>query len=146
MDRKEFIHKCIPGCLGLLFLQSTLSSCVTQKSVNATIVNDYLALPLKSFETVKNDQTTYLNAVIVRNALLQHPICVFRNGVDNYVAVLMKCTHQGAALKVFGDTLQCAAHGSEFDSNGFATNGPATDRLRTFETNIETDTLKIYLK
>jgi Rieske Fe-S protein len=58
----------------------------------------------------------------------------------------MRCTHQGTELQVFGDRLQCPAHGSEFTNTGMVQNGPADDPLRTFPVRIEANTLKIDLK
>jgi Rieske Fe-S protein len=60
--------------------------------------------------------------------------------------MLMTCTHQGAQLQVFGDKLQCPAHGSEFSNRGVMENGPANTDLRKFPIVIENNTLKISLK
>jgi Rieske Fe-S protein len=60
--------------------------------------------------------------------------------------MLMVCTHQGAELQVFGDKLQCPAHGSEFSNRGVLENGPANRDLRKFPIVIENNTLKISLK
>jgi Rieske Fe-S protein len=57
----------------------------------------------------------------------------------------MKCTHQGTELQVFGDRLQCPAHGSEFTLDGNVKNGPADTALRTFPVIKENKTLKIDL-
>ncbi|GAW87970.1 hypothetical protein FPS14_contig00001-0044 [Flavobacterium psychrophilum] len=58
----------------------------------------------------------------------------------------MKCTHQGAELQAFGDKLQCAAHGSEFNNKGIVESGPASSDLKKFPIIIENNTLKISLK
>lgn len=58
----------------------------------------------------------------------------------------MQCTHQGAELQVFGDKLQCPAHGSEFSNKGSLENGPADRNLRNFPIIIDNGTLKISLK
>ena len=58
----------------------------------------------------------------------------------------MQCTHQGSQLQVFGDKLQCPAHGSEFSNQGLVQNGPADQTLRKFPVYIESDFLKISLK
>jgi Rieske Fe-S protein len=58
----------------------------------------------------------------------------------------MRCSHQGAELQVFGDKLQCPAHGSEFDNKGGVQSGPADIKLRTFAVVIENNQLKISLK
>ena len=58
----------------------------------------------------------------------------------------MACTHQRAELQVYGDKLQCAAHGSEFSNRGLVESGPATADLRKFPVTIENSVLKISLK
>jgi nitrite reductase/ring-hydroxylating ferredoxin subunit len=70
---------------------------------------------------------------------------VYRFADDDYKALLMKCTHQGTELQVFGDRLQCPAHGSEFTNNGAVQNGPADRPLRTFTVSVENDSIKIRL-
>ena len=132
MDRKEFLKLCAGGCLGLFVLETTLSGCATQKQVNAMVVGENLEVPLVAFEHVKHGEATYLESVVVRNPQLQYPMAVFRFSEDVYEALLMKCTHQGTELKLYGDTLQCIAHGSEFDNKGQVTTGPATETLRSF--------------
>ncbi len=62
------------------------------------------------------------------------------------MALLMRCTHQGTELQVFGDKLQCPAHGSKFANNGDVTNGPASSGLRTFPIVIDNQQLKVSLK
>ncbi|MFT5723604.1 MAG: Rieske Fe-S protein [Bacteroidia bacterium] len=146
MRRKEFLKICAGSCLGIVFMESTLSGCMTQKHVNGLLRGDYLELSLLSFVKVKQGQTTYLDNIIVRNPALQHPICVFRLAQNDYEALLMKCTHQGTELKVYGDTLQCSAHGSEFSKDGSVTTGPATLQLRSFPITIDKEVLKISLK
>ena len=81
---------------------------------------------------MKDGEITYLDSVVVRNPQLQYPLAVFRFSEDVYEALLMKCTHQGTELKLYGDTLQCIAHGSEFDNKGQVTTGPARETLRNF--------------
>ncbi|MFV8347346.1 ubiquinol-cytochrome c reductase iron-sulfur subunit [Flavobacterium sp. ZB4P13] len=77
---------------------------------------------------------------------IKYPICVYRFDANNYSALLMQCTHQGTELQVFGDKLQCSAHGSEFSSKGNVENGPADRNLRNFPIKIDNNTLKISLK
>ena len=57
----------------------------------------------------------------------------------------MQCTHQGAELQVYGDRLQCPAHGSEFNSKGLVTNGPAMSPLKSFLVEVQNQSLKIKL-
>lgn len=81
----------------------------------------------------------------MQNGRLQYPIVLYRFSETNYQALLMKCTHQGTELQVFGDRLQCPAHGSEFTNTGAVQNGPADEQLRTFPIQIEENSLKVNL-
>ena len=132
MDRKEILKLCAGGCLGLFVLETMLSGCAAQKQVNALVVDENLEVPLAAFAKMKDGEITYLDSVVVRNPQLQYPLAVFRFSEDVYEALLMKCTHQGTELKLYGDTLQCIAHGSEFDNKGQVTTGPARETLRNF--------------
>lgn len=146
MDRKNFLKTCGFACAGAFLGVSLLEGCGTVRSVNADIVGDDMVLPIADFELRKGDSLTYRRAVIARNQLLQFPICIFRNGEADFAAVWMSCTHQGAELQLFGDKLQCPAHGSEFDSQGQVSTGPASKALRAFPIVIDGNRLKISLK
>lgn len=146
MKRKEFIHTCSKSCLlimggGLSLLQS----CLSGHYVTAQLSGSDMVVPLTSFETEKNGTITYRKYVIAHNDTLQYPICVYRLSSTEYQALLMKCTHQGTELQVFGDRLQCPAHGSEFSISGAVKNGPAETALRTFSIIIDQENLKINL-
>lgn len=84
--------------------------------------------------------------MVVQNDILQYPVCVYRINENEYTALWMQCTHQGAELQVFGDKLQCPAHGSDFTNTGIVQSGPADRKLRTFPVTIEANQLKISLK
>ena len=114
--------------------------------VHATIMGENIELPLAEFTQIKKDETTFRKYIVIQNEQLQYPICVYRISVSEYKALLMKCTHQGNELSVFGDKLHCAAHGSEFDRQGIATIGPAVQPLRNFPVTIENQKLLISLK
>ena len=90
--------------------------------------------------------TAYRSFIIVRNDALQFPICVFRFTEQEYSAVWMKCTHQGAELQASGEMLQCPAHGSEFNNKGKVMSGPASDHLRTFPVTVTNTELFIDLR
>lgn len=131
MKRKEFIVKCSLCMIGVV------AGCAGTKYVSVPIEGDSLVVPLLSFTDRKY--------VVVENEKLEYPICVYRFSDNEYKALLMRCTHQGTELQVFGDRLQCPAHGSEFSNTGTVQNGPADTALRTFEVSVLTDTIKIKL-
>ena len=146
MDRKDFIKSCGFACLGGATMVTILQSCAATKMTGAKITGDDLIVPLTNFETKAGNEKHYKKYVVVQNDLLQYPICVYRINENEYTALWMRCSHQGAELQVFGDKLQCPAHGSEFDNKGGVQNGPADTKLRTFAVVIENNQLKISLK
>ena len=146
MDRKNFIKTCGLTCLCGSALNMVFQSCATSKIISANIIGDNLIVGLKDFETNSGDGKQFKKYVIVQNELLRFPICVYRFNENEYQALWMRCTHQGNELQVFGDKLQCPAHGSEFDNGGNVRNGPADKPLRTFPVTIENKQLRISLK
>lgn len=146
MNRKEFLKTCGFGCLAGIVGVATLQSCSSSQVLTKEIKGSDILVPITDFEIKSEAKTEFRKYVIVQNEILQYPICVYRFDAKNYLALLMKCTHQGAELQAFGDKLQCAAHGSEFSSNGVVESGPAQGDLRKFPIIIENNTLKISLK
>jgi len=145
MERKEFLKTCGIGCLGLMGGLSLLQSCAGTKYLTGEVSGSYLLVPLVSFEEEKKGEKVFRKYVVVQNEKLEYPVCVYRFSATEFSAVLMRCTHQGTELQVFGDRLQCPAHGSEFSSTGAVQNGPADKNLRRFLVSEENGTLKIDL-
>lgn len=146
MNRKQFIKQCAFTCVSLAGLGAAMQACAPVKSINASLAESDLVVPENSFEYEKKGQRHYRKFLIVHNERLQFPLCVTRINDKNYVAVLMRCPHQGAELQVFGDKLQCPAHGSEFDNTGVVMSPPADINLRAFPVVLENNQLKISLK
>jgi nitrite reductase/ring-hydroxylating ferredoxin subunit len=139
MNRKQFIVSCGLCVVGLPTL---LSRCAGTKYINAPIDGDSLVVPLQSFITEDQKPLKY---VVVHNDRLEYPVCIYRFSESDFKALLMKCTHQGTELQVFGDRLQCPAHGSEFTNSGAVQNGPADTPLRTFNVSVNAENIRIKL-
>lgn len=146
MDRKDFIKSCGLVCLSGTSILTLLQSCGTAHLAKGSIEGDDLVIPVRDFELKKGDKVSYKKYLVVEQDILQYPICIYRFSDQEYSALWLRCTHQGTELQVFGDKLQCPAHGSEFDSQGKVQNGPAEKMLRTFPVRIQNDLLKISLK
>lgn len=146
MDRKNFIKTCGMACLGGAALTALLESCTASKTLSGTIWDSDLIVSLKDFETKAGSEIHFKKYIIVHNDKLKFPVYVYRFDAQTYSALWLQCTHQGAELQVFGDKLQCPAHGSEFDNKGNVANGPAEIGLRSFPVTIENNQLKISLK
>lgn len=145
MDRKTFIKKCGIGCFGIMSISGLLASCAGTRYLSGTLSGSYLEIPESAFLKETKEGSKKLGYVVVRHEDLKYPVAVFRESDDQLRAVLMSCTHQGTELQVFGDRLQCPAHGSEFTSSGQVQNGPADEALRTFPVISESGTIKIDL-
>jgi Rieske Fe-S protein len=146
MNRKEFLKTCGFSCLAGITTVSLLESCSSSLAMTKDIIGSDILLPIDDFEIKYNGKIKYKKYIIIQNERLKYPICVYRFDTENYTALLMECTHQGAELQVYGDKLQCSAHGSEFNNKGIVDDGPATSNLRNFPILIENNILKISLK
>jgi Rieske Fe-S protein len=148
LERKQFIKSCAFACLAGTSIVTVLQSCTSTKgisgsSISATITGSELIVPIAAFVAADGKFKKY---VVANHDSLQFPICIYRFNESEYTALLMKCTHQGAELQVFGDKLQCPAHGSEFSNKGIVENSPADTNLRTFPISITQTELRILLQ
>jgi len=146
MDRRDFIKNSCTACLSLTVLSSLAVSCSATKYVSGVIVENGINVSKNDFAVKQKGGTAYSSFIIVRNEALQYPICIYRFNEDEYSALWMRCTHQGAELQASGDVLQCAAHGSEFNNRGMVRNGPAISNLRTFPVTVSQDQVFIDLR
>lgn len=108
--------------------------------------SDGITVNKDDFKIIQKGETTYNSFIIVRNDSLNYPICIYRINEQEYSALWMKCTHQGAKLQASGDVLLCSAHGSEFSNKGEVRNGPANTSLRSFPVILTKDELFIDLR
>lgn len=145
MNRKSFIHACGLACTGGSALLTLLQSCGTSKSISATYSNNQLVLPVSSFVTVKNGEPKYSRMLMVRHEKLDYPIALFRKNENEYKALLLRCTHQGSELNVYGDLISCSAHGSEFSNTGEVVQGPAEQPLKSYPVKVTSENLYISL-
>lgn len=146
MERRNFLKSCGYACASGISVLAIVQSCTTTKTINGAILESDLVLDLNEFEIIRKGQKSYREYIILQNEVLKHSICVYRFSDTDFSALYLECTHQGAELQVFGDKIQCPAHGAEFTNKGQVTHGPAETKLRTFPTRIENQQLKISLK
>src|SRR5689334_8655382 len=146
MDRRDFIIDSCAACLSATFLAGLLTSCASTQYISGKLNNDGFLLDASDFKIKKGGSTSYHSYIIVRNDALQYPVCVYRFNENEYSALWMQCTHQGAELQASGDYVQCTAHGSEFNNKGKVTNGPADRDLRTFPVTVSNNQIFIDLR
>ena len=146
MNRKDFIKTCGFACFSSLTVGSIFQSCTSMKMVNGKIEGANIVIDASEFNRSTEQEISYVKYIIVQNAQLQFPICVYRINENEYSALLMRCSHQGNELTAYGDKLHCSAHGSEFDKYGKVTSGPASSQLRKFSAIKENEKIKISIK
>lgn len=146
MHRREFIKNSCSACLSFTVLSTFVTGCVATKYIAGDLGKDGLNISKEEFKVKQKGGTAYTSFIIVRNDALQFPVCVYRINENEYTALWMKCTHQGAELQASGDVLQCSAHGSEFNNKGEVTSGPAGINLRTFPVTVSNNDLFIDLR
>jgi Rieske Fe-S protein len=71
------------------------------------------------------------------------PVAVVRTGSASYTALSRICTHAGCDINVQGSGFSCPCHGSQFNSEGKATAGPAEAALQRFNVAVSSDGTKI---
>jgi Rieske Fe-S protein len=143
MNRKEFLHTCSFHCAGLAGLSFLLQGCGGTKYLTSPIVGSNLVVPASAFKIEGSEN--FRRYIVAQNNSLEYPICVYRTSAESYEALYMRCTHQGTELQVFGERLQCPAHGSEFTASGTVQNGPADQPLRKFPVTTDGESIKINL-
>ncbi|RYG54190.1 MAG: Rieske (2Fe-2S) protein [Chitinophagaceae bacterium] len=146
MNRKKFIKSCGLACAGILGTLPVMHSCTFLRALSGKIVGDELIVPLTAFETKNGSSVYHKKYIVVENEQLKYPICIYRISETEYSALWMRCTHQGTELQVFGERLQCPAHGSEFSLDGRVHEGPASEPLRRFPYTITNNNLHLSLK
>jgi Rieske Fe-S protein len=121
-----------------------MTSCTPTQYITGILDKDGLIVQKDQFKI--GSKGSYSSFIVVRNENLLFPICIYRFSEQEYSAIWLKCAHMGAEVNVVGDTLQCPAHGSEYNNRGMVTNGPATSNLRTFPVVIRNNELFIDLR
>lgn len=130
MDRRDFIKDSCISCISAGAFSALINACSPTHYITGKLNKDGLIVDKDEFRT--GNKGSYNSFIVIRNDSLLFPICVFRFSAQDYSALWLKCAHQGAEVNVTGDSLQCPAHGSQYDNRGNVTHGPAASNLRTF--------------
>lgn len=138
--RRDFIKDTCTACLGTAFLGfsfSQLTSCASLPVYKTTLTSDTVTVPLTSFAAS--------NLLVVRDMQVPYDILIVKKSETEFLSLYMKCTHQENPLTATADGLYCSSHGSRFALNGKVTKEPALEPLKRFKTEINNDSLIVYL-
>lgn len=145
MKRRTFTKTCIL-CLGGASLGTIATSCQSTHYTQGALEGNGISVLKSEFVYLRKDQSITRQFIVVKNDKMTFPLYLYRFSDNEYAALLMKCTHQGAELTASGDHLHCPSHGSEFDNRGNVTQGPAEEHLRSFKITTEGDRIFIDLR
>jgi Rieske Fe-S protein len=114
-----------------------LTGCSPRYSVFKTdIVDKKITLPLAAFQKSSMQ--------LVRPNGWLFDIAVEKKADNDYLALLLQCTHQENQLTAMGTAgFYCNLHGSRFDSNGNVLKGPAEQSLERYRSYVENNNLII---
>lgn len=129
MERRKFIKNTCVFCVGTVGLSAFLTSCSSSSRIFKTNAeNGKFIIPLTEFQDKGH--------LIVRSKSLNYDVFVYKKPNDEYIAVLMKCSHRDAPVQYTSGGLACNEHGSRFTYEGEVTKEPATDPLTKFPVTI----------
>ena len=139
MERRTFIKTSCTLCLALSagLAMSTLSACAPSLIFNTVVSENKITLPLSLF--------TQSDLQIVRAKDYAYDIAVRKEQDENFIALLMRCTHADNQLTSTGNGFSCSLHGSVFDKDGSVEKGPAEIPLKKFFTEKISGQLIIHL-
>ena len=145
MQRRNFVISCGYLAIGIPASACLLPSCGAIYYAAATQVNEKLVVAKSEFLHVRENKIIERDFVLIKPENFDFPICLHHIEKENYVASLLKCTHQSCELNVGGGIFIWPCHGSEFSTSGKVLEGPAERDLITFKTESDGNNVQIIL-
>jgi cytochrome b6-f complex iron-sulfur subunit len=150
MNRKDFFARVGFGVATLLVpscIAGLATSCSKDENVNTAPTQTPNLTPTPTIVDFKLDVSS---GELSKNGgyLLSLPneIVVARTNDGVFLAVSAACTHQSTIVNYVAsnNSFNCQGHGSNFDSTGRVTNGPATTNLKQYKTELTGTSLRVF--
>jgi Rieske Fe-S protein len=146
-SRREFCTHALTFVTAASLLESCGGSPTSPSStaaalaiVGATVANNAIAINIDATPALASAGSAALVQTSNGNYL------VARVSQDTFNAMTAICTHESCTVTRFqSGTFQCPCHGSEYNTNGGVTKGPAPTALRRFNTQFTNNVLTISL-
>lgn len=162
MERKEFLNL-VGISVGAVILQNCMSGCskasdptpaVTTPitpttpttgggttTVSGLTGNNSIAKGTIDF-TLDITDKNFSDLATNGKALISGDIIVARTKTGDFLALAKACTHQGTTVDFVPEktSFNCPNHGSNYDSAGNVTNGPAAAALKSFKATFDSKT------
>ena len=162
MERKEFLNL-VGMSVGAIILQNCMSGCSKASDPTPAVVtpttpttpptgggttatsgltgNNSIAKGTIDF-TLDITDKNFAELATNGKALISGDVIVARTKTGDFLALAKACTHQGTTIDFVPDktSFNCSNHGSNFDSSGNVTNGPATAALKSYRATFDSKT------
>ncbi len=146
MKRKDFIKTCGAYCAAGAGITSLMESCASANYYAVNIFeSNQLVVKKSEFIYLTNKEKKVRPFVLVKNEKLEFPIGLYQFGENEYLALSLKCTHQGCEVHPYDDYLVCPCHGSEYSNRGKVLQPPAEINLKEFHVSVSDDIIFIQL-
>ena len=145
MERRNAIKLCFYSAVLIPTVGLSIQSCTGIYYASASRNANRLTIPKSEFTHIKNERIIERTFVLLSLENSKFPICIYKHKNDMYSASLLKCTHKSCELNVGGGIYSCPCHGSEFDTAGLVIEGPATENLTTYKTEVDHENIYVYL-
>ncbi len=107
-------------------------------TITGTVSNGVVTVPISSGSALASTGSMALVTSPAGNFLAT------RTGASTFIVLTAVCTHQTCVISnVSGQTFVCPCHGSEFNTSGQVTQGPAVASLRQYSAQFSNDVLTI---
>ena len=79
-------------------------------------------------------------------SLIKDSVIVARTNGGVFLAIASECSHQGTTINFVAATnsFSCPNHGAKFDAGGNVTQGPASTTLKSYNTTLSGNSLRVF--
>lgn len=151
-ERREFLKKTgavgVMSMFGLAFFTSCSSEDDTPNNNNTNPPASNSGIVVQNNQVIVNlDVATTLNNTGGWALVTQARVLIVNVGGGNFNALTSVCTHSGCDRNwTFTENVfTCTCHGSRFRTDGSVINGPASQPLRSFPSEVSDRTLTVEL-
>lgn len=142
MDRKEFLAQ-----MGMTSAAIFLGACLGGCSKDDDAGGGNTTNPPVSVDFTL-DLTLAANAALNTNGgfVYSNNVIVARTLTGSFIAVSQVCTHEGGRVEfqAANNRFFCPNHGATFSTTGAVTNGPANRALKSYNTSLSGNNLRVF--
>lgn len=137
MNREAFLKRCASFTAGVACFDILVVGCSSLPYIEFSFDG--------ASAIVKKSAFGEKEFVLLNVDSLPAPVYISKQGDNDYVALLLRCTHRGCKVQPAGDILECPCHGSRYTRTGIVVRGPAPNSLKQLPVEIGPEYLRVSL-